>query len=89
MKQSFKEYVATRFNDIIAAETGETIQHDIIVILGVTDFLDVSKYAANIVDKESFGVDGNASVFEEVRFDGDVAVDGGQVTAQPDLLNIC
>lgn len=65
MKQSFKEYVATRFNDIIAAETGETIQHDIIVILGVTDFLDVSKYAANIVDKESFGVDGNASVFDE------------------------
>ena len=57
--------MATRFNDIIAAETGETIQHDIIVILGVTDFLDVSKYAANIVDKESFGVDGNASVFDE------------------------
>ena len=65
MKQSFKEYVATRFGEIIATETGPDTKHDIIVLLGVNDFLDVSEYSANIVDAESFSVDGDASVFDE------------------------
>ena len=65
MKQSFKEYVSTRFDSIITAETGSAIQHDVIVLLGVSDFLDVSQYSENIVEEASFGVDGDASFFDE------------------------
>ena len=65
MKQSFKEYVAKRFRDIISSETAPDSKHDILVLLGVNDFLDVSEYSANIVDAASFSVDGDASVFDE------------------------
>lgn len=65
MEQSFKEYVAKRFRDIISSETAPDSKHDILVLLGVNDFLDVSEYSANIVDAASFSVDGDASVFDE------------------------
>ena len=72
MNQFFKEYVATRFGQIIESETGPDTKHDIVVLLGVGDFLDVSKYSANIVDAESFSVDGDASIFDEEDWFGRV-----------------
>ena len=65
MKQSFKEYVASRFNEILKAETDPVVGHDIVVLLGVNDFIDISQYSDRIVDIATFSVDGNASVFNE------------------------
>lgn len=70
MKQSFKEYVATRFSEILDSELGAKQKHDIVVLLGLSDILDLSLYSNNVIDKASFGVDGDASVFdEEIWFD--------------------
>ena len=74
MKQSFKEYAATRFESILASETNNDPKHDIIVLLGVADFIDLKHYSDHIVDSASFGVDGDARVFDEDEWFGRVFI---------------
>lgn len=65
MKQSFKEYVTKRFSNIISSETQSEAKHDVVVLMGLFDVLDTSRYSANIVDPVSFDIDGDARVFDE------------------------
>lgn len=70
MKHSFEEYVASRLAEILEMEPSHSIGHDIIVLLGLYDILDLEDYSDNIVDMASFGVDGDASVFDEEEWFG-------------------
>lgn len=65
MKQQFKDYVATRLDEIVAAITDSKSKQDVIVLLGLSDIIDVQKYSDYIVDIASFGIDGDTSVFDE------------------------
>lgn len=65
MKQSFKDYLSSRLDAIIASLKGSLKGHDIIVLMGLSDILDIDKYSSYVVDKVSFNVDGDAKVFDE------------------------
>lgn len=65
MKQTFKEYVSDRLDAIVTVAAGPATKHNVIVLLGLSDIVDVQKYSDSIVDIETFGVDGDASVFDE------------------------
>lgn len=68
--QSFNEYVAARFYEFVTKAENSRSKQDIIVLLGLSDIVNVSKYSGHMVDPESFYKDGNASIFdEEVWFD--------------------
>lgn len=75
MKQPFKEYVANRFREIIKNETESKERFDIIVLLGISDFLNLKDYADNIVDAATFGIEGNACLFDEEDWFGRVFMD--------------
>ena len=80
MKQSFKEYISARFRRIIENEIARDANHDIIVLMGVLDFLNVNEYSEHIVDAPSFGVDGGAGIFDEEEWFGRVFMDLRQKT---------
>lgn len=63
MNQSFKERATNRLSTIIASEVASN--HNIIVLLGLASYLDLSRFSDNIVDPDSFDVDGDASLFDE------------------------
>lgn len=66
----FNDYVTARFEDFIAKAECSRPKQDIIVLLGLSDIVNVGKYSEYMVDPESFDKDGNASIFdEEVWFD--------------------
>lgn len=66
MSDLFKKYVETRLDEIIVSELhNRTGKHDIFVLQGLSDIVDVSKYSGNILDPETFNVDGNESVFDQ------------------------
>ena len=65
MANKFKEFSNSRFRDILDAALSSSDKHDIIVLMGISDFLDTTAYKDALVDAESFGIDGDASVFDE------------------------
>ena len=75
MKQVFKEYTATRFRTIIENENNPEAKYDIFVLLGVTDFLDLKPYSENIIDAESFSINGGANIFDEEEWFSRVFLD--------------
>ena len=72
MKQSFKDYVAARLDKVVADLTGPKTKQDVIVLLGLSDIIDTQKYSDSIVDMNSFGIDGDATVFDEEDWFGRV-----------------
>ena len=65
MTAQLKEYVNGRFSELIRHITSGTEPHDIIVLMGLSDIVDLTGYEDCIVDPQSFGVDGDSTVFDE------------------------
>ena len=66
MDTRFKTYVASRLREIISFELEDPHgKHDVFVMLGLADIVDLADYSSFIVDPASFGVDGNDTVFNE------------------------
>ena len=55
-------------------ESSPSVGHDIIVLLGLSNIVDTTKYSENIVDSASFGVDGNDCFFDEEEWFGRVFI---------------
>ncbi len=72
MNQLFVNFVSNRLESIITHAKCEKNAHNVIVLLGLNDIVDISKYKDSIVDPETFGIDGDATVFDEEEWFGRV-----------------
>lgn len=70
MRNRLKEFTESRFKVILESALSSSDAHDIIVLLGITDILDTAPYAYAIADPETFGEDGDSTLFDEEEWFG-------------------
>lgn len=59
-------------DSIIASVIKPASKQDVVVLLGLSDIIDVQKYSENMVDVKTFGIDGDDNVFDEEDWFGRV-----------------